>query len=166
MPVYPWDPELQIEQIFTLEADDWNVKRLHINSHDWTHVNVPAHSKQWGNCIDDYQLSAFIWPAIIYQSEYDISTKRWIIFHDIDITMEIAHKLVRNPPLFVWLSSQFNFNLKVEKYLLDNNIISFENLENTDKLPNKFQFHWVPLNIKDWDGSPVRAYAIIDSVIN
>ena len=45
--------------------------------------------------------------------------------------------------------------------LLEKGIISFENLANTDKLPEAFTFYGVPLNIKEADGSPVRAFAVI-----
>jgi len=42
-------------------------------------------------------------------------------------------------------------------------IISYENLVNTEKLPGdkQFMFYGYPLKIKDGDGSPVRAVAVI-----
>ena len=42
-------------------------------------------------------------------------------------------------------------------------IISYENLVNTEKLPSgkQFVFYGFPLKIRDGDGSPVRAVAII-----
>jgi kynurenine formamidase len=52
--------------------------------------------------------------------------------------------------------------IELEKLLLKHNIISCENLIHTDELPSKFMFYGVPLNIKDSDGSPVRAFAIIE----
>jgi len=50
---------------------------------------------------------------------------------------------------------------KIEQYLLSNDIILFERLANTNKLPKKFLFYGAPLKIKDGDGSPVRAFAIL-----
>ncbi len=44
MPVYPGDPEVDIEQVQTVENDEWNMKRLHICSHDGTHINAPSHT--------------------------------------------------------------------------------------------------------------------------
>jgi kynurenine formamidase len=46
--------------------------------------------------------------------------------------------------------------------LLEAGIISFENLANTEKLPRAFTFYGMPLNIKDSDGSPIRAFALLD----
>ena len=44
---YPWDPKTEIINTKTIEQSWWNMKRLKINSHDWTHVNVSIHSKVW-----------------------------------------------------------------------------------------------------------------------
>lgn len=70
--------------------------------------------------------------------------------------------IYNNWPPFIWVPAHFEFDLDIERYLLENDIISFERLVNTDTLPKEFMFHWVPLKIRNWDGSPVRAYAIIN----
>lgn len=158
---YPWDPKVEIKNIQIIDKDWWNLKQIKINSHDWTHVNVPIHCKIWGKTLDDYSVDDFIWKSVLYESIEDIRTWYWIIFDDIDITFDIAYKIVELKPQFVWLSDKFEFNIEVEKYLLENDIISFERLTNTNKLPKSFIFHWVPLKIKEWDWSPVRAYAIL-----
>ena len=46
MPVFQGDPEVQIDQECMIEVHEWNMKRIHINSHDGTHLNVPIHCKQ------------------------------------------------------------------------------------------------------------------------
>lgn len=162
MPVYPWDPEVSIETIQTIENDDWNVKRIHMNSHDGTHVNVPIHSQVSWNTLDDYSLTDFIWPTQLYESKDDITSGTWLIFHTSDITMDIAEKIISIRPSFIGLSVKFEFNLEVERYLLEHNIISFERLENTHLLPKNFIFYGVPLKIREWDGSPVRAFAVVE----
>lgn len=161
MPVFPGDPEVEIKQECSIENDEWNMKRITMNSHDSTHVNVPIHSKLWGKTLDDYSLSDFIAKARTFENEEDIRNDQALIFSRIDITQEIAEKIVEIRPPFIWVPEHFEFNLDIEKYLLENDIISFERLVNTDKLPKEFLFNGVPLKIKDWDGSPVRAYAII-----
>ncbi len=161
MRVYPWDPEVEIGQLCTIDNDEWNMKRIHINSHDGTHVNVPIHWVKWWKTLDNYSLENFIWHARVYNSYDDINSKEWLVFNDIDITMEIAEKIVKANTPFVALPSKFEFDLEIERYLLENWIISYERLENTDKLPDKFMFYWVPLKIREWDWSPVRAYAIV-----
>jgi len=159
-PVYPWDPEVLIEQIFTLENDGWNMNRIEINSHDGTHVNVPIHGKKHGKTLSDYTLQDFIWPARLYESESDIVSGEWLIFHKSNISQALAEKIVHIRPLFVALSWKFEFDLDVEKYLFEHDIISFERLENTEKLPKRCMFYAVPLKIRNGDGSPVRAFAV------
>lgn len=163
MPVFPGDPEVEITQECTIENDEWNMKRIHMNSHDGTHVNVPIHCKVWGKTLDDYELCDFIAPARIFETEWDIRPDEALIFSKIDITQNIAEKIVEIKPPFIGVPAHFEFDLDIERYLLENDIISFERLVNTDKLPKEFMFHGVPLKIRDGDGSPVRAYAIIYS---
>jgi len=163
MPVFPGDPEVQIDQECTIESDEWNMKRIHINSHDGTHVNVPIHCKVGGKTLEHYSLEDFVSLAVKFETEDDIKSDRALIFDNIDITMEIAEKIVEIRPPFIWVPAHFEFDLDIEKYLLQNDIISFERLIDTDKLPKEFMFHGVPLNIIDGDWSPVRAYAIINN---
>ena len=133
--------------------------RFTLNTHDATHVNAPIHSKKWGKTLDDYTLDDFMGEAITFEKLEDIQTGIWIIFWKENISQDIAKVIVKVRPKFVWLSSSFEFDLEVEKYLLENDIISFERLENTHLLPKKYMFYWIPLKIKDGDGSPVRAFA-------
>ena len=162
MPVFPGDPEVELDQECTIESDEWNMKRIHMNSHDSTHVNVPIHSKIWGKNLDDYTLTDFIGPARLYESDEDILSDEWLVFHESDITWDIAKKIIEIRPPFIALPSKFEFDVDIEKFLLEHDIISFERLENTEKLPKTFFFHGAPLRLRAGDGSPVRAYAIID----
>lgn len=161
MSVFPGDPEVQIDQECTIENDEWNMKRIHINSHDATHVNVPIHCKIWGKTLDDYSLENFMWPARIFESEEDILPSEGLIFSQTDITQEIAEKIVQIRPSFIGVPAHFEFDLDIERYLLENDIISFERLVNTEKLPKTFMFHGAPLHLRAGDGSPVRAYGVI-----
>jgi len=84
-----------------------------------------------------------------------------IIFSVCNIDKKIAEDLIKFPPKFIGLSARFEFDISIEKLLLEKGIISYENLVNTEKLPKTFTFYGVPLNIKEADGSPVRAFAVI-----
>ena len=161
MPVYPGDPEAVIEVVKTIADGGWEMRRLEINSHDGTHVNVPSHSVSGGKNLGDYDLSAFMGDAVLFEGEGDIKEGVGVIFHKHDITQEIAELIVQKEPKFVGLSSNFEFNEDVEKFLLNEGVISYERLANTEQLPKTFYFHGVPLNIPKGDGSPVRAYATV-----
>ncbi len=68
--------------------------------------------------------------------------------------------LKKAKPLFVGgdLSEDLEYNL------LKNKIITYTDLINLDQLPmeREFLFIGLPLKLKDCDGSPVRAVALLD----
>ena len=156
--VYPGDPEVDIEQLQTLDKDGWNMKRIHMNGHDGTHVNAPIHCTKDGKTLDDFKLSNFCGECVLYESDSDIQTGIGIIFKN-QIDKRLAEKTVKIKPKFVGFVVEADE--EIEKYLLNNDIILFERLTNIDNLPKKFQFYGVPLKIKDGDGSPVRAFAVL-----
>ena len=160
MPVYPGDPDVIIEQVQTFTKDGWNMKRIHVNLHDGTHVNIPIHGTLGGRNLDLYSLDYFIGESILFKNIEDIVGRYGIIFSDCNIDKKTAEVIVKRKPRFVGLSAKFEFDEAIEKYLLKNGVISYERLINTEKLPKKFMFYGVPLKIKEGDGSPVRAFAI------
>ena len=163
MPVYPGDPEVEIKQVHTLAEQGWNLRTLFLNTHLGTHVNVPSHMVETGENLDDLSPDNFCGPAIIYSGSNSVKSGPGIIFRDQNIDEQIARLLIKAKPKFVGLSEKHEFEIKIEKELLEAGIISYENLVNTKKLPSgkQFMFYGFPLNIKDGDGSPVRAAAII-----
>ena len=161
MPVYPGDPEVKIEEIHTLSKEGWNLRNMTLTTHTGSHVNVPYHMRKDGLKLDQLPLDLFQGKADIYVDGMNFSKEKGVIFRDQNIDVKITEKLIANPPKFIGLSEKHEFDIEIEKKLLENGIISYENLKNTDLLPSSFMFYGVPLNIKDSDGSPVRAYAII-----
>lgn len=163
MPVFPGDPEVKITMVDTYDKGGWNMRRLEINSHDATHLNVPIHSSKDGMTLDDYQIEDFVGKAIVYNPERDLHKGMGVLFVEHDIDMDVAQRLVEAKVKFVGLSEKFDFNLDAERYLLKEGIISFERLANTEKLPRNedFMFYGVPLKIREGDGSPVRAFAVL-----
>ena len=161
MPVYPGDPDVIIEQIQTFDKDGWNMKRIQINLHDGTHVNAPIHGTKNGKNLNSYKIDNFFGKSELYKAGMKFYHNKGVIFSSCNIDQKIAEDLIKFPPKFIGLSEKFEFDIAIEKLLLEKGIISFENLTNTDKLPEAFTFYGVPLNIKEADGSPVRAFAII-----
>jgi len=158
--IYPGDLKPSLNLISNFEDDGWNMRRIKINSHDGTHVNVPIHCTSKGNNLDDYNINDFIGASVLYENEKDIQKGLGLIFNEVNLDGDIAKKIVGIRPKFIGLPAKFEFDIEIEKYLLEADIISFERLTNTDKLPKKFMFHAAPLKISKGDGSPVRAYAI------
>ena len=162
MPVFPGDPEVLVSTIEQdIEGEPWYMKQLTLCTHDATHVNVPAHIVKKGKTLDDFDLSAFCGDAVLFESEDNLQEGVGVVFDaEHDFTMELAELVVTRKVPFIGLTN--DFDLAVERYTLENNIISYERLVNTDKLPKNFQFFGIPLPIAGGDGSPVRAFAIID----
>lgn len=162
MPVYPGDPEVDIVEVHTLEKEGWNLRQMTVTTHLGTHVNVPYHMVKDGKKLDKFSIDAFIGKATIYSENKSWDPSMGLVFRDQNIDKKIAEKLIDNPPKFVGLSSEFEFDVPIEKLLLEHDIISFENLANTKELPDTFTFYGVPLSIPGADGSPVRAYASVE----
>lgn len=162
MPVYPGDPEVDITQIHTLEKEGWNLRQVILTTHIGTHVNVPSHMVTRGKNIDAYSLDSFIALSFVYKIGVQWDKTNGLLFRDQNIDKAIANRLVARPPKFVGLSANFECDIHIEKLLLEHEIISYENLINTEKLQDMFRFYGVPLRLKECDGSPVRAYAEID----
>lgn len=160
MPVYPGDPEVIIQEIHTINKQGWNLRNVTFTTHIGTHVNVPYHMNDKGQRLDAYSLDRFIGETELFKIGMKFNKDKGVIFHNTNISPDIANQLINNPPKFIGLSEKFEFDIAIEKQLLDSNIISFENLTSTDKLPNAFMFYGMPLNIIESDGSPVRAFAL------
>ena len=90
MEVYPGDPKPSFELIEQFAETGWNMRRLEINGHDGTHVNVPLHATAAGKNLDDYDLGAFMGESVLYESDADIKPGVGLIFHATDISWELA----------------------------------------------------------------------------
>lgn len=160
--VYPGDAPARIELVEQFAETGWNMRRIEMNGHDATHVNLPIHATAHGKTLDDVPLDAFIGEAVLYESENDIVPGLGLIFHEFDITWPTARQIAQRRPKFIGLPARFEFDIEIERWLLERDVISFERLINTQNLPKHFYFHGAPLNIVAGDGSPVRAYAVVE----
>lgn len=159
MPVFPGDPEVIIQEIHSIEKNGWNMKNMTITTHIGTHVNVPYHMIQTGAKLDSFTLDRFIGHTELYKKGIIMKRNRGVFFTSCNIDAKIVQQILLERPKFIGLSDKFEFDIVIEKQLLEAGIISFENLAHTEKLPSAFMFYGVPLNIKESDGSPVRAFA-------
>src|ERR1700730_10277451 len=165
MPVYPGDPEASIERIQTITERGWELRRIQLISHHGTHVNVPSHGIAGGKTLDEYSLSDFCGRARIHQPHARMSPAEGILFRDETIDDRIAEEIKRVRPRFIGLSCSYDLDARIEKDLLAAGIISFENLANLNELPESFVFYGMPLRIRGGDGSPVRAFAVVEASI-
>jgi kynurenine formamidase len=161
MAVFPGDPEVSVEPILKIEEGGFLVRGIQMNTHDGTHVNVPSHTEINGKSLSEIPLENFSGKCRIYKRGMEMKSDEGIIFRDENIDRVVADDIIKYKPKFIGLTDKFDFDLELEKELLKHEIISYEKLANTDKLPDEFTFYGIPLNIKNGDGSPVRAFAVL-----
>ena len=164
VPVFSGDPEVSIEVIQTIEKDRWNMRRIEMNGHDGTHVNVPAHAVKAGKTLDAYTLEDFCGDARIYRAGEPLDSSLGYIVRERTLDEAFITSMCAAKPRFLGFafSLETDIELKAEKETLAADIISYERLANTEQLPDAFRFFGMPLPIRDGDGSPVRAFAIVD----
>lgn len=61
--VFPFDPAIHIEDIYTVATDFFLVEDIDTGAHAGTHIDVPAHFIEDGRTVDDLAAEEFVWPA-------------------------------------------------------------------------------------------------------
>ena len=131
------------------------MRKLEISSHLGTHINIPSHMVKDGKTLDDLSLSNYCGQTVVYQEGMKIEIRTGLIFSDMNIDEKLMSLIVKVKPKFIGLSVKFEFDIEIEKQLLKHDIVSYENLVDTEKLPRnkQFMFYGFPLKIKGGDGS-------------
>lgn len=157
MEIYPGDPDIRIEPVDGI--DEFFVSKITMGSHTGTHVDAFSHIDKMAQPIPDTPLDRFIAKAFLVDKSSDLPMESGLFFKD-KIGLELLEKIIKANPIFVGgdLSEDLEFNL------LKNKIITYTDLINLDQLPmeREFLFIGLPLKLKDCDGSPVRAVALLD----
>lgn len=164
MDVYPGDPEVKIEEIHTLDKEGWRLRYLQFSTHIGTHADAFAHMDKNGTTIDKITLDNFIGKTVLVRPDDPFPKGVGLAFRDRMLGLDIFKKILDAKPLFVIVGDKSDFELEMERKLLQAGILTMAGLVNMEKLPrNKpFMFYGVPLKIKDADGSPIRAFAILE----
>lgn len=164
MEVYPGDPEVHIKQIHTLNKEGWRLNYLQFSTHIGTHADALAHMDSEGITIDKIPLNRFIGKTVMVKPTDTFPKEVGLAFRDEVLGLDLFNKIAEANPLFVVTGDKSDFELEMERKLLQSGILTMAGLVNMDKLPrNKpFMFYGVPLKIKNGDGSPIRAFAVIE----
>ena len=164
MEVYLGDPEVHIKQVHNLNKEGWRLRYLQFSTHIDTHADALAHMDERGTAIDKIPIEKFIGKTVLVKTTDKFPKGVGLAFADKNLGLDLSHKIVDAKPLFVVVGDKCDFELEMERKLLQNGILTMAGLVNMDKLPkNKpFVFYGVPLKIKDGDGSPIRAFAVLE----
>ncbi|MBF0203600.1 MAG: cyclase family protein [Desulfamplus sp.] len=190
MPCYPGDPEVSLKQVRQIGKDRVNVTQISFGSHTGTHVDAPSHMLENGQSLDKTDLSHFFGTAVKLHlerwDEYDLKSfsydglileTGWAIHFD-NPGRYFSNKRPSIPNSFVHALANTDIKFfgcdlpsvdqsgQPDKIIhctfLEKNIVIYENLTNLDKLPEGIPFTFIgfPLNMREIDGSPVRAVGI------
>ncbi len=61
--VFPFDPAIQITDVYTVADDFFLVEDIDTGAHAGTHIDAPAHFIEGGRTIDQLAADEFVWPA-------------------------------------------------------------------------------------------------------
>ncbi len=165
MDVYHDDPVVEIEDVHLWKQKGWKLQRLRFGSHSGTHVDAPSHMSEQGLSLDQIPVERFFWRAYVAESTaLQFRKKKGLIFREGSMTMFQFDRIRVAEPLFIAVGDTATLDIALEKNLLAAGILTFTDLIHLSFLPEEkdFMFFGVPLKIKNGDGSPVRAFAIID----
>lgn len=63
MSIFPFDPAVHIEDLYTVATDFFKVEDIDTGAHAGTHIDVPAHFIEGGRTLDQLAAEEFVWPA-------------------------------------------------------------------------------------------------------
>ena len=109
-------------------------------------------------------IERFISETVLVAAEETFPKNTGLAFRTGKLTLTLFEKLKAAEPRFVVVGDEAELEVELERNLLQNGILTITDLVNMKQLPKgkPFMFYGVPLKIKDGDGSPIRAFAIID----
>ena len=163
MDVYPGDPEVHIKQIHSLDKEGWRLRYLQFSSHIGTHADAFAHMDETGQTIDNVPIERYIGETRVVALGQSFPQNIGLAFKEGKLALSLFEKIQSALPLFVVVGNKAELDVELERKLLQSGILTITDLINMDALPTdkSFTFYGVPLKIKDGDGSPIRAFAIV-----
>lgn len=63
MSVFPFDPAIHVENLYTVAVDFFKVEDIDTGAHAGTHIDVPAHFIEGGRTLDQLAAEEFAWPV-------------------------------------------------------------------------------------------------------
>ena len=167
MEVYEGDPEVRIEEVFTVAKDGFSLREIRMNTHTGTHLDAPSHFVAKGDTVDKLDLELFFGQVLVvedYDDEVPPGTKR-LLGKSGYLTLQRARELTLLGVRVIGTthdSVEEDFPYAVHEILLLNGTIILENLVLEEIDPGCYTLAAFPLKISGADGSPVRAVLLDD----
>ncbi len=162
MKVYPGDPKVTFDITHNIKSHGYKVTKVSFGTHTSTHIDAQSHMNERGKTISDYKINQFIGKASLIKKEKDLVPSEAVLIKGKLFSDKLVRKIISMKPKMVGFDINNNLEIKYEKELLKHNILTVGPLNLKNNLPNRFVFCALPLKLREGDGSPVRAIAIID----
>ena len=159
MDVFPGDPRVKIHIVHTHEKDSWELRNINMGSHTGTHVDAYSHMHKGKKALDEIPIERFFGKAQLVELNKEWEKGIGLFFIE-EVGISYLEKIVHSNPGFVG----GNITEDLQRALLKREIITYTGLVNLDLIGQGkiFIFYGLPLKIKEGDGSPVRAIAIVE----
>ncbi len=159
MEVYPGDPEVRITVDHSYGTHGWLLRRITFGSHTGTHVDASSHMDPDGLTLSDLPPDRFFGEAVLTKAGEEFPEGIGLLFLG-EIGLGNLEEILAARPRFVGGA----MDEKLERELLRAGVVTYTGLVNLERLPRdrRFTFFGLPLPLRDGDGSPVRAVALIE----
>lgn len=167
MEVYEGDPEVKVEEVFTVQKDGFSLRRLEMSTHTGTHLDAPSHFFENGKSIDEISLDLFLGDVLVvetFDDEVPVGTIR-LLGKNGYLSEKRAKEFLKNGLMLIGTVNQsieLDSSELVHEILLGNGIIILENLVLQEIKAGEYTLAAFPLKISGADGSPVRAVLMDD----
>ena len=167
MEVYEGDPEVKVEEVFTVQKDGFSLRRLEMSTHTGTHLDAPSHFFENGKSIDEISLDLFLGDVLVvetFDDEVPVGTIR-LLGKNGYLSEKRAKEFLKNGLMLIGTVNQsieLDSSELVHEILLGNGIIILENLVLQEIKAGNYTLAAFPLKISGADGSPVRAVLMDD----
>ena len=173
--VYPGDPKPEKQVLCSTGAGDpYNLTAFSMCAHNGTHIDAPFHFLAEGKTVDKLPLDHFVGNCYVARHWGDVTAAdaaailarsgdatRLLIAGNITVTAEAAEIFALRLKLFgnegQTVGPQ-DAPMEVHKILLDREVVLLEGIVLTDIPEGHYFLNAAPLNLKDTDGAPCRAW--------
>ena len=73
MPVWPGDPQVDFEDVASLETHGYNLRRFAMGEHTGTHINAPSAFYPHGSSIDSYSPESLVVSAVVIDIRNEVA---------------------------------------------------------------------------------------------
>ena len=179
--VYPGDPEPFMHNLQSMEDGElYNLSVFTMCAHNGTHVDAPAHFLQDGKKIHQMDLEAFVGECYVAHHQGEITREdakkilakannagaqdRILLAGNLVVTVEAAEVFANAKIKLLGNESQSvgpeEAPMAVHLILLREEIVLLEGIVLKGVEEGKYFLSAAPLNLKDCEGSPCRAYLL------